>query len=57
MDCTSGLQSAIDYIENNITDNISLDEIAKRSGFSSFYFQRIFTFLCGFSLVGMDSRY
>ena len=50
MDWTIGLQSAVDYIENNITEDISLDEIAKRSGFSSFYFQRIFAFLCGFTL-------
>ncbi len=50
MDWTSGLQSAIDYIEDNITKDLSLDEIAKCLGFSSFYFQRIFTFLCGFSL-------
>ena len=50
MNWTYGLQNAIDYIEANITDELSYDEIAMQSGFSSFYFQRVFSILCGCSL-------
>lgn len=44
------LENAIDYIENNLTNQIDFSEIAKHSGFSVFYFQRIFGILCGCSL-------
>lgn len=50
MDFVCGLQKAIDYIEENITEELDYNEIAKRAGFSSFYFQRIFGILCNCSL-------
>lgn len=50
MDWTQGLQTAIDYIEDNLTENLDYENIASRSGFSNFYFQRIFGILCGCSL-------
>lgn len=50
MDFVCGLQKAIAYIEENLTEELDYNEIAKRAGFSSFYFQRIFGVLCNCSL-------
>lgn len=50
MDYTKEFGNAIDYIEDNLTDQIDIHEIAKAAGFSAFYFQRIFGVLCGCSL-------
>lgn len=42
---------AINYIEENITsENLSTEEIAKHACISSFYFQRGFAMLCGFTV-------
>lgn len=50
MDWASGIQNAIDYIENNITEELDYEEIAKCAAASSYYFQKIFGVLCGYSL-------
>ncbi len=50
MDWITGIQRAIDYVEDNIMDSIDYDEVAKRAYSSSFHFQRIFSILCGFTL-------
>lgn len=50
MNWIQGVQRAIDYVEENITKEIDLEEAAKRAYASSFHFQRIFGILCGFSL-------
>lgn len=50
MDYFNSLTNAINYIEDNLDSNLDIDEIAKQSGFSSFYFQRIFSVLCGYSV-------
>ncbi|MDO4492025.1 MAG: AraC family transcriptional regulator [Lachnospiraceae bacterium] len=42
--------NSIQYIEEHITENISADDIAKEVGVSSFYFQKGFSMLCGFSV-------
>lgn len=42
---------AVQYIEEHITEELSVDEIAKRVGLSSFYFQKGFAIICGFSLT------
>lgn len=36
------LQKTIDYIEENLKESISIEECARRSGFSKFHFHRIF---------------
>ena len=41
---------AIDYIEKNITEDISADDIAKKINVSASYFQRAFQILSGFTL-------
>lgn len=50
MDWISGLQKAIDYVEEHITENIDYEQAAKRSYSSSFHFQRVFSTICGFTL-------
>lgn len=50
MDFIKGLQSAIDYIENHLTEEIDYEKIAKKSACSTFYFQRIFSALCDMSV-------
>lgn len=41
------LQDAIDFIEDNITSDITCTEIAKHAFMSTFHFQRLFSILCG----------
>lgn len=50
MDWLTGIQNAINYIEENLTEKIDYDEAAKQASCSSFYFQRIFSILCGITL-------
>ena len=42
-----GIQNAIRYIEDNITEDLTVEDIAACSYVSAFYFQRIFSVLCG----------
>ncbi len=44
------IQTAIDYIEVNLCEELTLDEISKAAGFSKFYFHRIFQKEVGISL-------
>lgn len=46
-DWTEGIQNALSYIEDNLTGELEVKEIAKRAFVSPFYFQRIFAALCG----------
>lgn len=50
MDWITGLQGAIDYIDDNLTEELDFSEIARRAYSSSFHFQRVFGILCGYSL-------
>lgn len=50
MDWIQGIQRAIDYVEENMTEEIDFEEVARQAYSSSFHFQRIFLILCGFSL-------
>lgn len=50
MDWIENLQNAIDYIEENITEKIDYEEVAKHAYSSSFHFQRVFGITCGFTL-------
>ena len=50
MDWITGLQNAINYIEDHLTEEINYDKVAKEAACSSFYFQRIFGILCEISL-------
>ena len=50
MDWIIGIQRAIDYIEDNLTETIDYEEVAKKCYSSSYHFQRVFGILCGFTL-------
>jgi len=50
MDWIEGIQNAIEYIENHITEDIDYEEVAKAACSSSFHFQRIFGITCGITL-------
>lgn len=50
MDWISGIQRAIDYTEEHLTENINMEEAAKAAASSLFHFQRIFSMLTGFTL-------
>ena len=49
-DLTQAIQNALDYIEENLTGELEIREIARRAYLSPFYFQRIFGALCGISV-------
>lgn len=44
------LQDAVDYIEHNITEDLTSSEIAKQACLSTFHFQRLFSILCGYTV-------
>ena len=50
MNWIQGIQRAIDYVEENITEEIDFDEAAKQAYSSPFHFQRVFGILCGLTL-------
>ena len=42
---------SIQYIENHLLDDISVEDIARHIGISSFYYQKGFSMLCGFTVA------
>ncbi|NLZ46160.1 MAG: AraC family transcriptional regulator [Clostridiales bacterium] len=50
MDWIHGIQNAIAYIEDNLKENIDYSKIAEQAFVSSFYFQKAFSMLCGFTV-------
>ena len=49
MNYINELKKAIDYIEENLENNINFEIVAKEVGMSAFYFHRIFTAIIGIS--------
>lgn len=45
-----GIQNAIEYIEENLTEELDIQDIAEKACVSAFHFQRIFYILCGFTV-------
>lgn len=50
MQWITGIQNAINYIEDHITEPIDYEKLGKVSFSSSFHFQRVFSILCGYTL-------
>ena len=50
MNWITGMQNAINYIDEHITENLDYNEIAAHSFSSSWHFQRVFSILCGFTV-------
>ena len=45
-----GIQRAIDYVEEHLSEEIDVDLVAAESFSSSYHFQRTFSILCGYTL-------
>lgn len=50
MNWTEGIQKAVDYIEEHITETVNYDTVAAQSFSSSYHFQRVFSIICGFTV-------
>lgn len=50
MDWMSGMQNAINYMEDNILNDIDYNKIAECAYSSTFHFQRMFSMLTGFTI-------
>ena len=50
MDWIEGIGRAVDYIEANITEDLSIADIAAQAYASPYYFQKGFAMLCGFTV-------
>ena len=50
MDWIRSFQRSIDFIEENITELPDIDVIARQMNISPFYYQKIFSIICGFSV-------
>jgi len=50
MDWITGLQRAVDYVEEHLTEEIDYEAVAAESFSSPFHFQRVFSLLCGYTL-------
>ena len=51
MEWVESVSRAIEYIESHITEELTIDEIAKQVSISPFYFQKGFSLLCGFTIM------
>lgn len=49
-DWSEGIQNAIRYIEDNLTETLDIRDIAAQAYVSAFHFQRIFGVLCGMTV-------
>lgn len=50
MEWMDAIQESIEFIESHITDDISAEDVASHVFRSSFYFQKGFSMLCGYSV-------
>ncbi|WP_371103524.1 helix-turn-helix transcriptional regulator [Streptomyces sp. PU_AKi4] len=50
MDYYERIQLSIEFIEENLQNNISIKDISSKSCFSAFHFQRLFQAITGFSV-------
>lgn len=50
MNWSEAISRSIEYIEDNLTNDITIEEIANHLYISSFYFQKGFSMLCGYSI-------
>lgn len=51
MDWMEAISKAIQYIEEHITEDLTADRVAEQINISSFYFQKGFAMLCGFTIA------
>ncbi len=51
MEWTKSIREAIEFIETNLAEDISAEDVARHVNISPFYFQRGFTLLCGYTIA------
>lgn len=51
MEWAKSIREAIEFIENNLAEDISAEDVARHVNISPFYFQRGFTLLCGYTIA------
>lgn len=51
MEWTEVIREAVDYVENHITEDITVSVVAERVCVSPFYFHKGFSMLCGYPLM------
>lgn len=51
MEWTKAIQEAVNYIENHITEDITVHDVASHVNISPFYFHKGFSLLCGYSVT------
>lgn len=56
MDYLMKVHESLKYIEDNLTNSISLDDLAKQAYFSAFYFHRLFQSIVGESVMEYIKR-
>ena len=47
MDCIQSIQKAIEYMEENILENINYEDVARQVYMSNYHFHRIFSMITG----------
>lgn len=50
MDWLQGMNQVVEYIEENLTENIRIDSLSRIVGCSVYEFSRIFSFMAGMSV-------
>lgn len=51
MEWMEAIQKAIEYMEQHITEDIKVEDVARQVNISPFYFQKGFSLLCGFTIT------
>lgn len=51
MEWTKAIQEAVNYVENHITEDITIHDVASHVNISPFYFHKGFRLLCGYSVT------
>jgi len=51
MEWMKAISEAVDYIESHISDEITADDVANSACISTFYFQKGFSMLCGYTIM------
>ena len=56
MDYFERIQNAIEFIEKNLREKLTITDISSQSYFSAFHFQRLFQAITGFSVQRVYSQ-
>lgn len=51
MEWMESISKAVEYIENHVTEDITVEDVANHIHMSPFYFQKGFSMLCGFTVA------